>query len=90
MGTAARSTHEPGSVAVVNTQQRVVAIRERADRVQLRDRAVHGEDAVGEDQDVAGALRAGLAQLALEVVQIVVGVAVRLALHNRIPSMTDA
>ena len=61
-------------VAVVDHHRGVVALGEVADRRQVGDDPVHREDAVGGDHAVPRA--AGLAQAALEVGHVVVGVAI--------------
>ena len=72
---------EARRVGVVDHDQRVVALGEVADRLQVGDVAVHREDAVGRDDHAARAGRARLLQLRLEVLQVhvLVAEAVRLA-----------
>ena len=75
---AARGAHEADGVGVVDHDQGVVAFGQIADAVEVGDRAVHREDAVGGDQAGAGSLRPAL-RLVLEVRHVVVLVAVALA-----------
>ncbi len=63
-------------VRIVDHHQRIEARGDVADRVEARDDAVHREHAVGGDQLEARAVGIGLAQLALEILEVVVGVAV--------------
>ena len=67
-------------VAIVDHDERAVALGEVADLRQLRDVAVHREDAVGGDQLEARAVRVGLLQPRLQLVHVGVGEAVALRL----------
>ena len=77
---AAAGADDAGGVAVVDMDQRVVALGEIADLVERGDDAVHREDAVGGDQLEARAGRVGRLQLRLEIGHVVVAVAVALRL----------
>ena len=78
---AAARADDAGGVAVVDMDQRAVALGEVADPVERGDIAVHREDAVGRDQLEARAGGVGRLQLRLEIghVGIPVAVALRLA-----------
>ena len=74
---AAVPAQHAGRVRVVDHDRRLVALGDVADAGQRRDVAVHGEDAVGDDQDVRyGAVRAArgarVAQDLLEAVDVAV------------------
>ena len=73
MRTAAACAEEAGGVRVIDHDQRAMAIGQIADLVELRDRSVHGEHAVGRDQTHARTLR--VLQGLLELIHVVVGVA---------------
>ena len=79
-GAAPAGADDAGGVAVVDVDERVVAFGEIADLVELRDDAVHGEDAVGGDELEARAGRIGGFELRFEVGHVVVLVAVALRL----------
>ena len=66
------SPHEARGVAVVHHELGVEGVAERAHGGEVGEGAVHGEDAVGGDQDVAGAAPARRAELAVEIVHVVV------------------
>ena len=65
-----------GRVAVVDQDERAVAVGERADLPELRDMAVHREDAVGRDQLEPRTVGLGLLQPVLELVHVGIGEAV--------------
>ena len=69
---------DTGGVALVDHHQGVVLLREVADLVHRGDVAVHGEDAVGDDDAEAAGL--GLLELGLEVRHVGVGVTETLGL----------
>ena len=75
---ASGRAHEAGGVRVVDHHQRAVTVGQIADLVQLGDRAVHREHAVGDDQLVP--LAGGVLQLRFEVGHVIVRVAVALGL----------
>jgi hypothetical protein len=47
--------HEADRMAVVDHRERVKLVREIADALEIRDVAVHGEHAVGRDEDLFAA-----------------------------------
>src|SRR5690606_10915440 len=73
--TASAGTDEPDGVRVVDHDHGAVPVGEVADLVQRGHVAVHGEDAVGDDQRAAGAALGGLLELPLQVRHVAVGVA---------------
>ena len=75
---AASRSHEPDGVGVVHHHHRVVLVGQVADRREVGDVAVHGEDAVGGDQPQPRTR--GLLQLRLQVGHVVVAVAEALGL----------
>ena len=83
-GAASRSPQKAGGVAVVDQDESPMAVRQVADLRQGCDVAVHGEDAVGDDQPESG--RGGLLELRLEVahVGVLVDEALRLAEANAV------
>ena len=72
--------HEADSVAVVNHRQRVIAVCQIADGLQVCDVAVHREHAVGRNQNLFAACRARVLELFLKVFHVVVQIAVALGL----------
>ena len=76
MGALADRADKAGGVAVVEMDQRAVAIRQVADLVQPGDIAVHGKHAVGGDQFEARASGIRGLKLRFQVGHIVVAVAV--------------
>ena len=64
---------EARGMAVIHHDERVVSLRQRADLRERRDVAVHGADAVGDDQAGAGA--PGLLEDAFEIGHVAVLVA---------------
>jgi hypothetical protein len=60
-------------VAVVHHEEGVVAVGQGPHRGEVGEGAVHAEDAVGGDEDVARSALARGAKLGLEVVHVVVG-----------------
>ena len=77
---AAMLTHEADGVAVVHHRQRVEFIRKVADGLQVGDIAVHGEHAVGGDENFLAAGCAGRLELGAQIVHIVVLIAEALRL----------
>ena len=67
---------KPGGVRIVYHHQRVVFFRQIADALEIRDRAVHRENAVGRDESEARAF--GRLQLRLEIGHVVVLVTIAL------------
>src|ERR1700687_3988408 len=72
---AAAVSDESHCVRVVDHHQRFVAVRERANRAQIGDDAIHGKNPVGGDQLETSARRVGLLQLGLKIAHVVVAVA---------------
>ena len=72
--------HEPGRVAIGDHYDSVVLIGQRAVLGQLGEVAVHREDAIGRDHDVARAVGSGGFQLCLKIGHVGIGVAVALCL----------
>mmetsp|Transcript_78788 Transcript_78788/g.219008 ORF Transcript_78788/g.219008 Transcript_78788/m.219008 type:complete len:389 (-) Transcript_78788:393-1559(-) len=77
---AAGGAEEAAGMAFVDAEQRVVAVAQRADLVELGDGAVHREHAVGEHQREARALGLRFLEAALQVGQVVVLIAPALGL----------
>jgi hypothetical protein len=63
-------------VAVVDHDERAVGIGEAADIGKLGEIAVHGKNAVGDDDDAAGVGFAGGFELRFEIIHVAIGVAV--------------
>ena len=77
---AALRADEAGGVAIIDHHQRIMGIGELADIRQLGEIAIHGEHAIGDDDDAAGAGTARLLQLLFEIVHVAIGEAVALGL----------
>jgi hypothetical protein len=67
---------EADRVRIVDHHQRVVRFREIADRLEIRDDAIHREHAVGRDQLEARAGRIGLGEARGEIGHVVVAIAI--------------
>ena len=88
-GAAPGLADEAHGVGVVDHDQRVVAFGEVADLVQRREVAVHGEDAVGDDDLAAGVRRLDAAAPRGRPCRGSRSGS-RCALHSRMPSMIEA
>ena len=75
MGAATVFADKANRVRVIHHHQRVVFIRQIAHAFQVGNHTVHGEHAVGGDQDVAGTGFTGLFQAGFQLNHVVVGVA---------------
>jgi hypothetical protein len=73
VGAAPILAHEAHGVGIVDHDQGVVPVGQVADGLQVGDAAVHGEDAVGDDEPVA-AIR-GIFQLRFQIGHVVIGIA---------------
>ena len=78
MGAATGAAKEPAGVAFVDTEQRAESIADFTDLIELGDRAVHREHAVGENQGEACTGVPGFFQAALQISHVVMLVAVAL------------
>ena len=72
--------HEADGVAVVDHRQRVIAVGQIADGLEVRNVAVHGEHAVGRDQNFLAAGFPRVLELGFEILHVVVQIAVALGL----------
>ncbi len=86
--------HDAGAVAVVDHELRVELVADRAECRQIADVALHAEDAVGDDPDLAGhvGVRLGGDKLLAQVVEIAVLVDTlvdALLDHRREPDAVD-
>ena len=72
--------HEADGVAVVDHRQRVIAVGEIADGLEVCNIAVHGEHAVGRDQNFLAAGFPRVLELGFEILHVVVQIAVALGL----------
>src|SRR5690606_36912344 len=79
MGAASGFPHESDRVAVINQHQGAVFFRELADALQIRNGAVHREDAIGGNQLEARLGGRRFAQLRLEIGHVVVPISVALS-----------
>ena len=75
MGATTVFADKTDRVRVIHHHQRVVFIRQIAHALQVGDHTVHGEHAVGGDQDVASPCFTGLFQARFQLHHVVVGVA---------------
>ena len=76
MNAPALITHKARGVAVIVVHHGAIGIGQIADRIQLRDGAVHGKDPVGSNQDTPGTCVARLLELGLEVRHIVISITI--------------
>ena len=72
--------HEADGVAVVDHRQRVIAVGQIADGLEVCNIAIHGEHAVGRDQNFLAAGFPRVLELGFEVFHVVVQIAVALGL----------
>jgi len=77
---AAVRAHEADGVAVVDHRQRVIAVGEIADGLEVCNIAIHGEHAVGRDQNFLAAGFPRVLELGFKVFHVVVQIAVALGL----------
>ena len=77
---AAMRAHEADGVAVVNHRQRVIAVRQIADGLEVCNIAIHGKHAVGRNQDLFAAGFPRVLELGFEILHVVVQIAVALGL----------
>jgi len=78
VGAATTFSEEAGGMAVIEVDDGAVLLGEGMDAGEVGDGAVHGEDAIGGDHDVASFGFGGCFELGFEVGEVVVGVAVAL------------
>ncbi len=77
---AAGRAEEAGGVAFVDMHQRPVFARQAGDLVERRNGPIHGEHAIGRDQDVPHAVLPGLPELLFQVGHVAIGIAITLCL----------
>ena len=82
MGAAALGPDEARGVAVVHHHQRIVGIRQTANVHEIGEIAIHGEDAIGDDDDAPGTCPARGFQLGLEIIHVAIGESVALGLRQ--------
>ena len=76
MNPTALITHEAGGVTVVVMDHCAVCISQITDRIQLGDRAIHGEHAISRNQNSSGARVARFLKLGFKIGHIIVAVTI--------------
>ena len=76
MNAAALIAHKTGGVAVIVMHHRAVGISQITNRIELSDGAIHGENAVGRDQDPPGASLTRFLQFGFKVRHVVVAITI--------------